>query len=228
MMTRELKAKIAYKTAWLLYVLGVRSNVKLPDIKQLYAKAMAAKWCDKKDKKFCELAFYKLYNYDIAKYLRPGEVSFILSLALYDVERGDVDLTTVRAYVEKGVMPAELGILTGKVDLERIIPIVAGLLKAVGEASPELLAAVWQIVANRSRFLPPLETIRDNVILGAILAEMEKRGYVTKDGERYRLTDEGKAIAADVWIPPDVEKLKTFRYVTPTFYAILNTSTGLI
>jgi len=228
MMTRELKAKIAYKTAWLLYVLGVRSNVKLPDIKQLYAKAMAAKWCDKKDKKFCELAFYKLYNYDIAKYLRPGEVSFILSLALYDVERGDVDLTTVRAYVEKGVMPAELGILTGKVDLERIIPRVAGLLKAVGEASPELLAAVWQIAASRSIFLPPLETIRDNVILGAILAEMEKRGYVTKDGERYRLTDEGKAIAADVWIPPDVEKLKTFRYVTPTFYAILNTSTGLI
>jgi len=228
MMARELRAKIAYNIAWLLYTLGVRSNAKLPEIKQLYAKAMAAKWCDKKDRKFCEVAFYKLYSYDIAKYLRPGEAPFILSLALYDVERGDAALTTARIYVEKGIMPAELGILTGKVDLERIIPIVAGLLKVVGEASSELLAAVWQIAASRSRLLPPLETIRDNVILGAILAEMEKRGYLTRDGEHYRLTDEGKAIATDVWIPPDVEKLKTLRYVTPAFYAVLNTSTGLV
>jgi len=228
MMTRELKAKIAYNIAWLLYVLGIRNVAKLPDMKQLYARAMAAKWCDKKDRRFCELAFYKLYNYDVAKYLRPGEIPLILSLALYDVERGDVALTTVRSYVEKGVMPAELGILTGKVDLERIIPTVAGLLKAVGEASPDFLAAVWQMVASRSRLLPPLETVRDNVILGAILAEMEKRGYVTKEGERYRLTEEGKAVAADVWVPPDLERLKTLRYVTPAFYAVLNTSASSV
>jgi hypothetical protein len=73
MMTRELKAKIAYNIAWLLYVLRIRNIAKLPDMKQLYARAMAAKWCDKKDRRFCELAFYKLYNYDVAKYLRPGE-----------------------------------------------------------------------------------------------------------------------------------------------------------
>jgi superfamily II helicase len=101
-------------------------------------------------------------------------------------------------------------------------------LKAVGEASPDFLAAVWQMVASRSKLLPPLETVRDNVILGAILAEMEKRGYVTKDGERYRLTEEGKAVAADVWVPPDVERLKTLRYVTPAFYAVLNTSASSV
>jgi hypothetical protein len=89
--------------------------------KKLYAKAMAARWCDKKDRKFCELAFYKLYNYDIAKYLRQNEVPLILSLALYDVERGDHLLTTVRAYVEKGVLSTELGILTGKIDMERML-----------------------------------------------------------------------------------------------------------
>jgi hypothetical protein len=89
--------------------------------KKLYAKAMAARWCDKKDRKFCELAFYKLYNYDIAKYLRQNEVPLILSLALYDVERGDHLLTTVRAYVEKSVLSTELGILTGKIDMERML-----------------------------------------------------------------------------------------------------------
>ena len=92
---------------------------------------MAARWCDKEDRKFCELAFYKLYNYDIAKYLRQNEVTLILSLALYDVERGDHLLTIVGAYVEKGVLPTELGILTGKIDIERIIPTVAGIIKAV-------------------------------------------------------------------------------------------------
>jgi hypothetical protein len=118
MMTKELKTKIAYTIAWLLYTLRVKSNVTLPDVKRLYAKAMAAKWCDKKDRKFCELAFYKLYNYDIAKYLRQNEVPLILSLALYDVERGDHLLTTVRTYVEKGVLPIELGVLTGKINIE--------------------------------------------------------------------------------------------------------------
>jgi hypothetical protein len=50
MMTKELKAKIAYNMARLLYVLRIRNVAKLPYIKQLYARAMAAKWCDKKDK----------------------------------------------------------------------------------------------------------------------------------------------------------------------------------
>jgi len=43
MMAKELRTKIAYNIAWLLYTLGVRSNARLPEIKQLYAKAMAAK-----------------------------------------------------------------------------------------------------------------------------------------------------------------------------------------
>ena len=101
MMTKELGTKIAYTIAWLLYTLRVKSNATLPDVKRLYAKAMAARWCDKEDRKFCELAFYKLFNYDIAKYLRQNEVPLILSLALYDVERGDHLLTTVRTYVER-------------------------------------------------------------------------------------------------------------------------------
>jgi hypothetical protein len=42
------------------------------------------------------------------------------------------------------------------------------------------------------------------------------------------LTEEGKAVAADVWIPPDVERLKTLRYVTPAFYAVLNTSASSV
>jgi hypothetical protein len=221
-MTKELRTKIAYTIAWLLYTLGVKGNAKLPEIKQLYAKAMAARWCDKKDRKFCKLAFYKLYNYDIAKYLRQNEVPLILSLALYDVERGDHLLTTVRAYVEKGVLPTELGILTGKIYLEQIIPTVAGILKAVGDVTPGLLAAIWQIIASRSKTLPPLETIRDNVILNAVLSEMEKRGYVVKDGEQYKLTEKGRAIAAGVWIPLELEKLKSFKYVTPAFYVVLN------
>ncbi len=222
MMTKELRTKIAYTIAWLLYTLRVKGNATLPDVKRLYAKAMAAKWCDKKDRKFCELAFYKLYNYDIAKYLRQNEVPLILSLALYDVERGDHLLTTVKAYVEKGVLPIELGVLTGKIDIERIIPTVAGILKAVGDVTPELLAAIWQIIASRSKTLPPLETIRDNVILNAVLSEMERRGYVIKDGKQYKLTDKGRAIAADVQISLEVEKLKSFKYVNPAFYAVLN------
>jgi hypothetical protein len=228
MMTKELRTKIAYTIAWLLYTLGVKSIAKLPETKKLYAKAMAARWCDKEDRKFCELAFYKLYNYDIAKYLRQNEVPLILSLALYDVERGDHLLTTVRAYVEKGVLPTELGILTGKIDIERIIPTVAGILKAVGDVTPELLAAIWQIIASRSKTLPPLQTIRDNVILNTVLSEMERRGYVVKDGERYKLTDKGRTIAADVWIPLEVERLKSFKYVTPAFYVVLNASNGLV
>lgn len=60
MMTKELKTKIAYTIAWLLYTLRVKGSATLPDVKRLYAKAMAAKWCDKKDRRFCELAFYKL------------------------------------------------------------------------------------------------------------------------------------------------------------------------
>jgi hypothetical protein len=141
---------------------------------------MAVKWCDKKDRKFCEHAFYKLYNYNIAKYLRQNEVPLILSLALYDVERGDHLLTTVRAYVEKGVLPIELGVFTGKIDIQRIIPTVAGILKAVGDVTPELLVAIWQIIASRSKTLPPLQTLRDNVILNAVLSEMERRGCSKK------------------------------------------------
>jgi hypothetical protein len=95
---------------------------------------------------------------------------------LYDVERGDHLLTTVRAYVEKGVVPIELGVLTGKIDMERIIPTVAGILKAVGDVTPELIAAIRQIIASRNKTLPPLQTIRDNVILNAVLNEMERRG----------------------------------------------------
>ncbi len=57
---------------------------------------------------------------------------------------------------------------------------------------------------------------------------MEKRGYVVKDGEQYKLTDKGRAIAADVWIPLGVEKLKSFKYVNPAFYAVLNASNGLV
>jgi hypothetical protein len=95
---------------------------------------------------------------------------------LYDVERGDHLLTIVRVYVEKGVLPIGLGVLTGKIDIERIIPTIAGILKAVGDVTPELLVAIWQIIASRSKTLPPLQTIRDNVILNAVLSEMERRG----------------------------------------------------
>jgi hypothetical protein len=49
---------------------------------------------------------------------------------------------------------------------------------------------------------------------------MEKRRHVMEEEERYRFTEEEKAVAADVWIPPDVEGLKTLRYVTPAFYAV--------
>jgi superfamily II helicase len=94
--------------------------------------------------------------------------------------------------------------------------------------SPELLVAIWQIIASRSKTLPPLETIRDNVILNAVLSEMERRGYVVKDGEQYKLTDKGRAIAADVWIPLEVGRLKSFKYVTPAFYVVLNVSNGLV
>ena len=114
MMTKELRTKIAYTIAWLLYTLGVKSVAKLPEIKNYTQRLWRLGGVIKKYRKFCELAFYKLYNYDIAKYLRQNEVPLILSLALYDVERGDHLLTTVRAYVEKGVLPTELGILTGK------------------------------------------------------------------------------------------------------------------
>jgi hypothetical protein len=99
---------------------------------------------------------------------------------LYDVERGDHLLTTVRTYVERGILPIELGVLTGKIDIERIIPTVAGILKAVGDVTPELLVAIWQILASRNKTLPPLQTIRDNVILNAMLSEMERRGCSKK------------------------------------------------
>ena len=64
--------------------------------------------------------------------------------------------------------------------------------------------------------------IGDNIILNAVLSEMERRGYVIKDGKRYKLTDRGRTIAADVQIPLEVEKLKSFKYVNPAFYAVLN------
>jgi hypothetical protein len=60
MMIKELRTKIAYTIVWLLYTLRVKGSATLPDVKRLYAKAMAAKWCDKKDRRFSELAFYKL------------------------------------------------------------------------------------------------------------------------------------------------------------------------
>jgi hypothetical protein len=50
---------------------------------------------------------------------------------------------------------------------------------------------------------------------------MERRGYIIRDGKRYKLTDRGRAIA-DVWIPLEVEKLKSFKYVNPAFYVVLN------
>jgi len=39
-------------------------------------------------------------------------------------------------------MPIELGVLTGKIDIEQIILTVAGILKAVGDVTPELLVAI--------------------------------------------------------------------------------------
>ncbi len=57
---------------------------------------------------------------------------------------------------------------------------------------------------------------------------MERHGYVIKDGKQYKLTNKGRAIAADVWIPLEVEKLKSFKYVNPAFYVVLNVSNGLV
>ncbi|ABL88792.1 hypothetical protein Pisl_1640 [Pyrobaculum islandicum DSM 4184] len=202
MFATELKTKMAYQIAWLLYMLGVRNYKKLPPLKELYAKAMANKWCSKKDRKFCEIAFMKLYNYDIARYLNYGDVTLILTLALYDIDRGDYNLSTLRDYVERGVLPAEIAILTDRVEVESLIPIVAGILKTLGDTTPELLASVWQIVAA-----------------------MEKRGYVMRDGDRYILTEDGKAIARDIALPQEVMKLKELKYVTPTFFTILNAPT---
>lgn len=225
MFATELKTKMAYQIAWLLYMLGVRNYKKLPPLKELYAKAMANKWCRKKDRKFCEIAFMKLYNYDIARYLNYGDVTLILTLALYDIDRGDYNLSTLRDYVERGVLPAEIAILTDRVEVESLIPIVAGILKTLGDTTPELLASVWQIVATRSRLLPPLEKILDNIIVQGVLAEMEKRGYVIRDGNKYILTEDGKAIARDIALPQEVMKLKELKYVTPTFFTILNAPT---
>ncbi|ACB39604.1 hypothetical protein [Pyrobaculum neutrophilum] len=219
----ELKTKIEYQIAWLLYTIGVRSHKRLPALKELYAKAMAAKWCSKKDRKFCEAAFMRLYSYDIAKYLRQGEAAFILSLALYDVERGDHRLTTVVNYVERGVMPTEIAVFTNKIDIDSLVPTLAGIIKALGETSPELLASTWHIMATRTRLLPPLEKVLDNAVILGVLAEMEKKGYVMRDGNRYVLTEEGKLVARDVELPQDVARLKQLKYVTPAFFAILNT-----
>jgi uncharacterized protein (DUF2225 family) len=47
-----------------------------------------------------------------------------------------------------------------------------------------------------------------------------KDADVVKDSKQYKLTDRGRAIAADVQIP--LEKLKSFKYVNPAFYAVLN------
>ncbi len=33
MLTKELRTKMAYTTAWLFYTLGVKGNAKLPEIK---------------------------------------------------------------------------------------------------------------------------------------------------------------------------------------------------
>ncbi|MGC9050558.1 hypothetical protein [Pyrobaculum sp.] len=218
----DMRSRVEYKVAWMLYTLGVGGLARLPDLKKLFAKAMAAKWCSRKDRKFCEEAFYRLYSYDIAKYLPHRDPVLLLSLALYDVERGDHNLTTLKEYVERGALPAEFALLSGVEKMEHIFQIVAGLLKTLGEATPDLIAVAWYVTARRLRTVPAIEKVRENVILQALLVEMEKRGYVKREGPRYMLTEEGEALALEIKIPPEVVRLKEMKYVTPLFYALLN------
>jgi len=187
----EFKTRIQYKLAWMLYSLGIGGIIKLPDIKQLYAKAMATKWCAKKDKRFCEEAFYKLYNYDIAKYLAKGEPVTVLSLALYDAERGDYTFSTLRDYAERGVMPAEFALFANVKEEERLIGIIAGILKALGDATPDLIATAWHIIAYRTKTVPLLEKVRENLVLLALLTEMEKKGACEEERRAIRINRRG-------------------------------------
>ncbi|AET34247.1 hypothetical protein P186_2871 [Pyrobaculum ferrireducens] len=218
----EMRSRVEYKVAWMLYTLGVRGLARLPDLKKLFAKAMAAKWCSRKDRRFCEEAFYRLYSYDIAKYLPHRDPVLLLSLALYDVERGDHNLTALKEYVERGALPAEFALLSGVEKMEHMFQIVAGLLKTLGEATPDLIAVAWQVTARRLKTVPVIEKVRENVVLQALLVEMEKRGYVKREGPRYMLTEGGEALALEIKIPPEVVRLKEMKYVTPHFYALLN------
>jgi hypothetical protein len=218
----EMRSRVEYKVAWMLYTLGVGGLARLPDLKKLFAKAMAAKWCSRKDRKFCEEAFYRLYSYDIAKYLPHRDPVLLLSLALYDVERGDHNLTALKEYVERGALPAEFALLSGVEKMEHMFQIVAGFLKTLGEATPDLIAVAWHVTARRLRTVPAIEKVRENVVLQALLIEMEKRGYVKREGSRYMLTEEGEALALEIKIPPELIRLKEMKYVTPHFYALLN------
>ncbi|WP_262373971.1 hypothetical protein [Pyrobaculum arsenaticum] len=149
----------------------------------------------------------------------------LLTVALYDVERGDPNMSTLKEYLRNKSLPAELALLTGGIDVERMIQIAAGILKKLGEGNLELIAATWQMTAVRTRTIPPLEKTRDNVILQAILAEMEKRGYVSRKGDTYTLTEDGQKIAPEIYVAPELETLKRMRFVTPSFYVLLNTKT---
>ncbi|MEM1598097.1 MAG: hypothetical protein QXP31_10670 [Pyrobaculum sp.] len=217
----ELKTKIQYYVAWLMWRLGVRGVVKLADLKTLYAKAMAAKWCPKKDQKFCQLAFYKLYNVDLSNYLTRGDPVVVLTLALYDVERGQHALPTVKNYVHSGVLPLEVTIFVGQKDVKTVIPVISAILKELGEATLEQITAAWHITSVKTRALPPLERILDNVVVAGILSQMENEGYVKRVGDRYVLTEEGASVAKPIQIPEEVKKLKSFKYVNSYFYAFI-------
>ncbi|MCY0890713.1 MULTISPECIES: hypothetical protein [Pyrobaculum] len=221
----EARIRISYRIAWIMYLLNIRGDKSLPDIKRFYAKAMARRWCPKKDRAFCETAFYKLHSFDIARYLPHDDPVMLLTVALYDVERGDPNMSTLKEYLRNKSLPAELALLTGGIDVERMIQIAAGILKKLGEGNLELIAATWQMTAVRTRTIPPLEKTRDNVILQAILAEMEKRGYVSRKGDTYTLTEDGQKIAPEIYVAPELETLKRMRFVTPSFYVLLNTKT---
>lgn len=219
---RDLAARAAYFIAWVLFTLGI-SGLKSPfNLKKLYAKAMAARYCEKKDRKFCELAFERLYFIDISQLLRKGEAPLVLSLILYDLERGDYALSATRTYAESGVLPTEFGVYTGRIDIERLIPHVAGLLKSLGGSSVDTLIAAWQLTAVRTRLIPPLEKLTDNLFVAAILAEMEKRGFVRRVDSRFELTESGVAIASEIKIPGEVSAMLSMKYVTPIFYVLLN------
>ncbi|WP_262373972.1 hypothetical protein [Pyrobaculum arsenaticum] len=44
----EARIRISYRIAWIMYLLNIRGDKSLPDIKRFYAKAMARRWCPKK------------------------------------------------------------------------------------------------------------------------------------------------------------------------------------
>lgn len=204
-----------------MWRLGIRGVTKLADLKALYAKAMATKWCPKKDQKFCQLAFYKLYNVDLIQYLTKGDPVVVLTLALYDVERGQYALPTVKSYTHSGTLHLEVAIFLGQIDVKATVPIICAILKELGEASLEEITAAWHITSIKTRALPPLEKTLDNVVVAGILSLMENEGYVKRIDGRYVLTDEGAAVAKPIRIPEEVKSLKSLRYVNPMFYAFI-------